>query len=300
VRIGIIGAGKVGIVLGHAFKKKGLSVVGIASRRQSSIDTAREYLGEGPLYTLSNLEVVNLCDVLAVTTQDREIKNVAEEVHREAASLDGKIFFHTSGAHSSSELSPLDRKGALLGSLHPLQTFPDIAAGISVLPDTYIFIEGHTDALPVLKKLGEKIGFETLFIEGENKVLYHLSAVFVCNLLSALLYSGEGLMKKIGIDLKPFYPIIRATLKNIEAKGPLASLTGPVVRGDTVTVSSHLEAMGDLELHKKVYKDLSIVALRMAEERGSLTGEQIVALSRVLETTSSQRPRPEKCPEPDK
>ena len=89
-------------------------------------------------------------------------------------------------------------------------------------------------------------------------------------------------MKHIDIDLKPFYPIIRATLNNIEAKGPLFSLTGPVVRGDAGTVGAHLDAMEGMEQQKEVYRSLSRVALEMAEGRGILTTDQIAALKALL------------------
>lgn len=278
-----------GTALAHTMVQKGLRVVVVASRRQTSLDTARRYVGEDCVYTLDNQVAVEMADVLVVTTQDREIKHVAEQIYHRAESLDGKVFFHTSGAHPSSELAPLDAKGALLGSLHPLQTFPDIDAGIAVLPGTYIFIEGEERALPVLAEIARAVGYESVRIESKNKVLYHLSAVFVCNLLSALLYSGEGIMNKIGIDLKPFYPIIRATLANIESRGPLMSLTGPVVRGDAGTVASHLGAMDGMQLHEKVYKSLSLVALKMAEERETLTEEQVGALRKLLETRENRR-----------
>jgi predicted short-subunit dehydrogenase-like oxidoreductase (DUF2520 family) len=289
VKIGIIGAGKVGTALGHALKEKGFDIVAVASRREASLETARKYIGPGCRYTLDNREVAELADVIAITTQDREIRNVAGQLFKELPRLEGKMFFHTSGAHPSSELSPLQEGGALLGSLHPLQTFPDIDAGIAVLPETYIFIEGDQEALPMLQLLASAIGFESLYMESKNKVLYHLSAVFVCNLLSALLYSAEDITKQIGIDLKPFYPIIRATLKNIESKGPLLSLTGPVVRGDAGTVASHLralEALRGMALPEKVYKDLSLVALKMAEERKVLTADQLGAVKELLEKTT--------------
>ena len=283
MRIGIIGAGKVGTALGSALAKKGFDVVAVASRRAESLERAKTYVGRGCVYTLDNREAVSMADVVAVTTQDREIRQVAAQIYEADAPIEGKLFFHTSGAHASTELSPLEKKGALLGSLHPLQTFPDIDAGIAVLPETYIFIEGDEKALPVLRKLASSVGSDAVLIEKEHKVLYHLSAVFVCNLLSALLYAGEGVMKRIGIDLVPFYPIIRATLKNIEARGPLLSLTGPVVRGDGETVRAHVGAMEGMALHEQVYKSLSLVALEMATARGAVTGEQIAALKRLLE-----------------
>jgi predicted short-subunit dehydrogenase-like oxidoreductase (DUF2520 family) len=282
MKIGIIGAGKVGIVLARSLKEKGFNVTAIASRREESLAAARAYVGEGLLYTTDNLKIAEMCDVIGVTTQDREIGRVAEEICASILSVEGKTFFHTSGAHKASELAPLDTRGALLGSLHPLQSFPDIETGLAALPDTHIFIEGNEAALDMLQTLARAVGYDATVIQSDHKTLYHLSAVFVCNLLSALFYSAQAVMDKIDIDLKPFYPIIHATLRNIETKGPLASLTGPVVRGDAGTVAAHLKAMQEMKLDDSVYKVLSAVALEMAEKRGSITDEQIRELEAML------------------
>ena len=282
MKIGIIGAGKVGIALGHVLQNKGFAVVAVASRREESLELARNYIPGRSLYTKNVSDVVREADVIAVTTQDREIHAVAQEIFRKAEKLDRKLFFHTSGAHPATELSPLEQKGAILGSLHPLQTFPDVNSGIVALPGTYIFIEGDEKAIPVLDLLASTIGFKAVRIESRNKVLYHLSAVFVCNLLTALMHTGEGIVNRIGIDLMPFFPIIETTLRNIEKKGPLLSLTGPVVRGDAETVASHLEAIKGMEPQESVYRMLSLVALEMAKERKTLKPEEMEKLERVL------------------
>ena len=282
MKIGIIGAGKVGTSLAAVLKKKGFHIVVVSDTDEASLKTAEKYLGNDVLYTQNNMDVVGAADAIAITTQDRVIQDIAAEINAKAERLDGKLIFHTSGADPSSILLPLDKKGAFLGSLHPLQTFPDIDSAIGVLPDTYIFIEGDEGAVPLLKQLGENIGAKVYTIAGKDKVLYHLSAVFVCNLLSALFYSGKGLMEKINIDFGPFLPIIRATLKNIENKGPLAALTGPIVRGDVKTVMAHLGAIENMELHRKVYKALSEVAVQMAAERKTIDEKTIEALKDVL------------------
>lgn len=282
MKVGIIGAGKVGIAIASVLKMKGFEIEAIASRRQASLDLARRHLGDGVSYSCNLGDVVQQCEIIGVTTQDREISNVAREISERFSDLKGKILFHTSGAHAAAELGPLDAKGAALGSLHPLQTFPDIESGISVLPSTYIFIEGDQEAIPSLEKIASSLGAKSVRIEGRHKVLYHLSAVFVCNLLCALLYEGEQVMDLIGIDLVPFYPIIEATLRNVETKGPLSSLTGPVIRGDSDTVASHLSAIEGMPLSTSVYRDLSLVALEMAKRRGTLSEEQIEALERAL------------------
>ncbi|HVN25645.1 MAG TPA: Rossmann-like and DUF2520 domain-containing protein [Syntrophorhabdales bacterium] len=282
MNIGIIGAGKVGIALGHVLQNKGFAVVAVASRREESLELARKYIPGKCVYTKDATDVVREADVIAVTTQDRQIHAVATELFQRMDKLDQKLFFHTSGAHPAAELSPLEQKGAMLGSLHPLQTFPDVNSGIVALPRTYIFIEGDERAMPVLDLLASTIGFKALRIESRNKVLYHLSAVFVCNLLSALMHTGEGIAKRIGIELTPFFPIIETTLRNIENKGPLLSLTGPVVRGDAETVLSHLKAIQGMEPQESVYRLLSRVALEMAGERKTLTREEMEKLESVL------------------
>jgi predicted short-subunit dehydrogenase-like oxidoreductase (DUF2520 family) len=282
MRIGIIGAGKVGTSLAAVLKRKGFHIIGVSDTAKASLKTAERYLGKDVLYTHNNMDVVSAADTIAITTQDRVIQDVAAEINAKAERLDKKLIFHTSGADPSSVLMPLNEKGAFLGSLHPLQTFPDIDSAIGVLQDTCIFVEGDKDAVPLLRHLGDHIGARVYVIAGKDKVLYHLAAVFVCNLLSALMHAGKGLMDKINIDFEPFLPIIEATIKNIENKGPLAALTGPVVRGDVKTVKAHLASIEDMELHKRVYKALSEVAVQMATERKTIDEKTIETLKDVL------------------
>jgi len=273
VKIGIIGAGKVGTAIGHVLKRKGMVIPAISDISAAGLETAKAYLGEDVLYTNDNIAVVEAADIIAITTQDRMITEVVDEIAQRPQRLDGKIFFHTCGALPATILSPLDSKGAHTGALHPLQTFPDIGSAIKVLPETYIFIEGDEHSLDILNKIGASLGMAVIKIEGKHKVLYHLAAVLLCNLLCALVYTGEEIIDMTGVELQPFFPVIKATLNNIEKNGALLSLTGPIVRGDVNTVISHLGAMKDLDLHREVYKALSLVALDMAQARGELTQE---------------------------
>jgi predicted short-subunit dehydrogenase-like oxidoreductase (DUF2520 family) len=283
MKIGFIGAGKVGIAIAHVLKNKGFNITAVADvTGEKALDRARHYLGEGIRYTSNNMDVIEVSDIVAITTQDGAIREVTKEIFERAERLDGKLIFHTSGAHPSSILKPLDEKGTILGSLHPLQTFPDIDNAIRVLPNTYIFIEGVEEARQMLEILAKSIGCSVIPIEGKHKVYYHLCAVFVCNLLCSLLYAGEEIMSKIDITLEPFFPIINATMQNIESGGPLMSLTGPIVRGDIETLESHINALNNMDLHKQIYKALSLTALNMVKERKIHSQETLDALQRIL------------------
>ncbi|MCS7281547.1 MAG: DUF2520 domain-containing protein [Desulfobacterota bacterium] len=270
MRLGIIGAGKVGISISYVLKSKGIDLYGVSSRREEALALAKNYLGESLVYTTDNFEIVQACDVIGITTQDKNISVVAKAISDSFLNLKGKIFFHTSGSHSLGPLLPLKEKGAALGSIHPLQTFPDVESAITALPKTYVFVEGEEEAMPVLENLAQLIGFRVYRIESEKKVIYHLAAVFVCNLLCALLYAGSNLIDMIGFDLQPFYPIIETTIKNVKEKGPVHSLTGPVVRGDVETIKSHIEILKNMPDHLSVYSSLSVFALEIAKKRRSI------------------------------
>ncbi|HOP85679.1 MAG TPA: DUF2520 domain-containing protein [Syntrophorhabdaceae bacterium] len=284
IKIGIIGAGKVGVSLSFVMLKKGFNVVAISDNEQDALNNAHRYLGSkgNIIFTKDNFYVLKLSDVIILAIQDRLIKDVAGELYSKAEKLIDKVIVHTCGSLASDVLKPLDEKGAMLGVIHPLQTFPDIESAIKVIPETYFFIEASGKAKDILGFIGKKIGKETVFIKGQHMVLYHLSAVFVCNLLCALLYLGESIMKNIDIELAPFFPIIKATLNNIEKKGPLYSLTGPIVRGDVETVLSHLKAIEDEKLIKLVYKDLSMIAARMAKERKAIDEKTYKKIEEIL------------------
>jgi predicted short-subunit dehydrogenase-like oxidoreductase (DUF2520 family) len=158
MNIGFIGAGKVGIAIAHVLKNKGFTIIAVADvTGEKALNNARRYLGDSVTYTSNNMDVVGSSDIVAITTQDGAIRGVAKEIYERSERLEGKLIFHTSGAHPSSILKPLDEKGAIIGSLHPLQTFPDIDNAIRVLPNTYIFIEGHGEALQGLDLLGRNI-----------------------------------------------------------------------------------------------------------------------------------------------
>jgi len=78
MKIGFIGAGKVGIAIAHTLKKKGFEVVAVSDTTgEKAFNTARQYLGDSTKYTSNNMDVIRVSDIIAITTQDYAIKEVA-------------------------------------------------------------------------------------------------------------------------------------------------------------------------------------------------------------------------------
>ena len=80
----------------------------------------------------------------------------------------------------------------------------------------------------------------------EDKPLYHAAACLASNYLTTLLHNVEEIYQSLGMErqdaLTAFWPLVRGTLNNIETKGTVQALTGPISRGDVGTVEKHLNA----------------------------------------------------------
>jgi len=76
--------------------------------------------------------------------------------------------------------------------------------------------------------------------------------------------------------------LLTRTLLNIKELGCEQSLTGPILRGDLKTVKEHLRALSSKPDLEKLYRLMSLEALKMAEKRG-LSSDKVKALKHLLE-----------------
>ena len=73
------------------------------------------------------------------------------------------------------------------------------------------------------------------------------------------------------------------TLNNIKTKGSVSALTGPVARGDSDIVSSHINAIEkDIPEFASLYKVMGKYTLDIAKQRKEISSEQISRLSKLF------------------
>lgn len=273
MRIAIIGAGNVGTALAVLFKGAGYQLTGIASFSAASAASAAQRVNVA--HSTDLLAFTRQAEVIFLTTPDRVVVEVCEQIVSQNGFSAGAIVAHTSGAHSSTILESASLNGAYPLSFHPLQTFANPDAGIQNLPGSYIAVEGHEKALPVARQLVEELGCKLLEIPTAAKPLYHAAACIACNYFATLIEEALQVMEAAGVcrddGLPALYPLIEGTLKNIKRVGPTGALTGPIARGDASTVKIHLSA-----LEKKLpelmpfYKFLGLATVELATAKGTL------------------------------
>jgi predicted short-subunit dehydrogenase-like oxidoreductase (DUF2520 family) len=217
LRVGIVGPGRVGTALARALRDAGVEVEGPVGR------------GERPAG----------CHAIVLCVPDAEIAPAAEVVTG-AAPLIG----HTSGA---TPLSALAHAGVPAFGLHPLQSFAH--PGVSFAGAGAAVAGTSAEALAFATALAERLGMTPFEIDDEGRAAYHAAASVASNFTVTLLAAAERIAA--GAGLAPhearalLAPLVRRTVESVAELDPERALTGPVARGDHVTVEAQRRALED-------------------------------------------------------
>ncbi len=214
-----------------------------------------------------------------------------KEVGRELAASDRewskKFVFHCSGLHPASLLKPLEEKGALTASFHPVQSFPRKKADLRQFNKIYFGLEGSPEALSLAKKIVQDLGGSSIILGAKDKPLYHAACSVASNFFVVLLDMAASLLENVGFEEEQacqiLLPLVQGTLHNVKKFNIDPSLTGPVSRGDRPSVKKHLESLRKYPLYHEMYVNLARHALEIAKKEKKLSPSKISALRNLLE-----------------
>lgn len=207
----VVGAGRLGSAMARALGEAGLTVFGPLPRGERA----------------PSADVVLLC------VPDAEIV-AAARAHAGA----GRHLGHTSGATSIE---------AVDFGLHPLQTFVG-GEGLAAFQGIGCAVAAHTpDALDTARQLAVALGAHPFTIEDSARAAYHAAASIASNYLVTLQDAAEEVATATGLTRSEaralLAPLVRSTVDNWAAMGPASALTGPIARGDAVTVAGQRAAI---------------------------------------------------------
>jgi len=276
--LSIVGAGRVGRTLGKRLRQLGWRIGAVVTRSQSSSRAAVRSIGAGKPHAALSRAVLD-SSVILLTAPDKALAPIAQALARLAdESLRGKIVLHTSGALDRTVLRPLARRGAAVGSLHPMQTFS--GRGTPNLNAIIFAVEGDPRAQLVARGIARALGGFPVAIKGKNKPAYHAGGALVAGHGLALVESAAQVLRRIGFTrasaAQALLPLMRQMLDNFERLGPRAAWTGPISRGDFAIVKQHKRAMQNHPREfQHSYAALSLLAGRVLAKNPSATLKQL-------------------------
>ncbi len=266
MRIGIIGAGKVGTTLGKYLSIHGKNVTGFYSRTHESADEAATF-AETETYS-SLCKLVEKSDVIFITTPDGVIHQVwGDLLHQD---ISNRIICHFSGSLSSHVFSGREEAGASGISMHPMYAFSDKFHSYEQFHTAYLTLEGDPEAVAVMKPMWEAIGHHVLTLKAEDKIKYHAAAAMASNEMLGLMQASLDILSECGFSEKDsmalLTPLVQGNIASMLEKGCVNALTGPVERGDVQTVRKHLQALEGSKAGK-IYQSLGSTMVELAKRR---------------------------------
>lgn len=215
---------------------------------------------------------------------------------------------HVAGALGPEVLSALRKRVAGVGQAHPMLSFASAAAPPS-LAGAHVLVMGDRVAVLRASRLARALGMLPRRLTRLDRTRYHAAAGLVANGSAALAGAGARLLVAAGVPRRAvplmLGPLLRSVAENVTRLGVPQALTGPVRRGDAVTIRRHLDAIAHAtpELvalytavaraqlpQARVLGDAPARALREVER--VLGGAQSRKLSRGAESTKPALPPP--------
>jgi predicted short-subunit dehydrogenase-like oxidoreductase (DUF2520 family) len=289
----VIGAGKVGLVLGRILADNGAGITCVVSRTRGSASAGGRFLGCRNA-TTRLAGIPRDTNLVFIATPHDAVAGVAAALANEAE-LDwpATSVCHASGMLTAEALAPLRAKGALVFSFHPLQTFPrDFPPGKIFAKGITYGVDGEPAALRKASQLARLLGGRVVVVPPDLRVFYHAACVVASNHLTALLADLARMSGRLGFEprdaLAAFRPIIDATVNNVYRTSPARALSGPVARGGVQTVRGHLEAVNTFSPDLLPYfVRMTAETVRLATEKGALSEETVSSFRSMLESFST-------------
>lgn len=287
--VGIIGAGKVGAVLGAALRGAEHAVVGVSAVSEASRERAESLLPGVPILEIQ--EIVERSELVLLAVPDDALGELVSGLAKLGAWQPGQLVAHTSGRFGVGILKPVRAAGAIPLALHPAMTFTGMSLDLTRLMDCTFGVTADAAMLPIAQALVVEMGAEPVAIAEADRTLYHAALAHSSNHMVTLVAQSSQLLRDIGVDApeRMLGPLLRATLENALASGESA-LTGPVARGDVGTVAAHAEALKEYDGGAggdvlAAYRAMARATARRAVNRGLLKEGQLGDINNALDAS---------------
>jgi predicted short-subunit dehydrogenase-like oxidoreductase (DUF2520 family) len=240
--VGVLGAGRVGAVLGAALARAGHDVVAVSAVSAASRERAAALLPGVPVVPAD--EVPRRVSLLLLAVPDDVLPGLVDGLAATGALQPGQLVAHTSGRHGVQVLDPAVRRRALPLALHPVLPFTGTAVDLARLAGTSFGVTAPEALRAVGETLVLEMGGEPVWVPEDQRPLWHAALAHGANHLTTLVASSAALLGQAGVEqpARVLAPLLGAALDGALRAGEDA-LTGPVARGDAQTVRAHLDVL---------------------------------------------------------
>ena len=279
LKIGLIGAGRVGIALSRALQNHGHSIVAAHAVSEKSKQRVLEFLPATDLQSIENL-IANVQTVLFAVPDD-VLPDLVRGIAQTIGFKKHQFVIHTSGRFGIDVLAAATAQGAIPMAIHPAMTFTGAPNDVDRIIGCPFAITTNDELLPIAAALVLNMGGREYVVAEEDRSIYHAALSHAANHSSVVVNQSKEILQKIGIENPGLFlsPLVNAAIENSLTIG-IDSLTGPIVRGDVETVRSHILALKESEF-LETYRSIAVATVSSLRKSGRLSpsvAEEVLAV----------------------
>ncbi len=194
--VGIIGAGRVGPVLGAALAGAGHAVVAVTAG--SDPERTEAILPGVPV--LAADEVARRSELVIIAVPDAEIAPLVDGLAALGAWQVGQLVLHTAAAFGTGVLSGAARAGAIPLAVHPAVTFTGTSIDLRQLPGAFAAVTAPTPVLPIAQALAVEIGCEPVVVAEADRAAYGEAIATATEFSASIVRQAARLLVDAGIE----------------------------------------------------------------------------------------------------
>lgn len=194
--IGIIGAGRVGPVLGAALAGAGHALTGIT--QGSDPDRVAAVLPGVPV--LDAVEIVRISELVILAVPSDQLAGLVAGLAETGAWQIGQLVLHTDAAHGIGVLEPAMRQGAIPLAVHPAISFTGTSIDLRQLQAAYAAVTAPAAVLPIAQALAVELGCEPVVIADEDRPAYADAISTASEFARSIVGQATTTLRGIGVE----------------------------------------------------------------------------------------------------
>jgi predicted short-subunit dehydrogenase-like oxidoreductase (DUF2520 family) len=196
--VGIIGAGKVGPILGAALAGAGHAVIGISAVSEASRERADTILPGVPVLEIPDL--VERSELVLLAIPDAELPGLVAGLAATGNWQPGQLVVHTAAMYGVGVLRPALAAGAIPLALHPAMVFTGSSLDLARLQESYFAVTAPGPVLPIGQALVVEMGGEPIVVQEADRPAYAEAIATATTFSRSIVEQATGLLAGIGVE----------------------------------------------------------------------------------------------------
>jgi len=196
--VGIVGAGRVGPVLGAALAGAGHAIVGVATTSEQGRERVDALLPGAPILALP--ELIERSELVLLAVPEGELASLASGLAAASVWRPGQLVVHTAAGLGVGVLAPALAAGAIPLALHPALTFTGTSLDLARLAESYFAVTAPTPVQPIGQALVVEMGGEPVIVDEEDRPAYAEAIATARDFSRSIVEQATGILSSIGVE----------------------------------------------------------------------------------------------------